>query len=248
LLETADLSVDYGGVHALRNVSVDIPETSVLAVIGANGAGKSTLLKTIAGLVRQSRGSVRLDGEDISRLRPHERLDRGIVLCPEGRRLFPELTVYENIRMGAYRVRDRRRFRERLDFLHEVFPRVEERGKQIASSLSGGEQQMVAIARALMSNPRILMLDEPTLGLAPKLILEVARLVQTINREGITIVIVEQNAKLALKISDYAFVLETGSVTLEGRSADLLSSESVQHAYLGGGNVEQIRLTGNGTV
>lgn len=240
MLETSNLSVDYGGVHALRDVSILVPEKSVVAIIGANGAGKSTLLKTIAGLVRQSQGAIRLDGADISRLRPHERLDRGIVLCPEGRRLFPELTVYENLRMGAYRVRDRRQFRERLDFLHQIFPRVAERGKQVASSLSGGEQQMVAIARALISRPRILMLDEPTLGLAPKLILEVARLVQTINREGVTIVIVEQNAKLALKISDDAFVLETGSVTLQGRSADLLASDRVQHAYLGGADVDQI--------
>jgi branched-chain amino acid transport system ATP-binding protein len=234
LLDTADLCVDYGGVHALRDVAVNIPEKSVVAIIGANGAGKSTLLKTIAGIVRQGSGSVRLDGQDISRLKPHERLDRGIVLCPEGRRLFPDLTVHENIRMGAYRMRDRQKFRERLAFLHKIFPRVAERGKQIASSLSGGEQQMVAIARALISQPRILMLDEPTLGLAPKLILEVAKLVQTINREGVTIILVEQNAKLALKISDYAFVFETGSVTLQGTSTDLLQSDSVQHAYLGG--------------
>jgi branched-chain amino acid transport system ATP-binding protein len=216
---------------------VSIPDKSVVAVIGANGAGKSTLLKTIAGLVRPGAGAVRLDGQDISKLKPHERLDRGIVLCPEGRRLFPELTVYENIRMGAYRMRDRQRFRERLKLLHEIFPRVAERGKQIAFSLSGGEQQMVAIARALISEPRILMLDEPTLGLAPKLILEVARLVQRINREGVTIVIVEQNARLALKISDHAFVLETGSVTLQGSSADLLQSDRVQDAYLGGAGV-----------
>jgi branched-chain amino acid transport system ATP-binding protein len=248
LLETTTLSVDYGGVHALREVSISVPDKSVAAVIGANGAGKSTLLKTIAGQVRQSHGVVKLDGEDISGLRPHERMDRGIVLCPEGRRLFPELTVYENIRMGAYRLRDSQQFRERLDMLYQVFPRVAERRKQIASSLSGGEQQMVAIARALMSRPRIMMLDEPTLGLAPKLILEVAKLVQTINSEGITIVIVEQNAKLALRISDYAFVLETGSLTLQGRSGDLLSSDDVQNAYLGGGKVANGAVAGNGSV
>ena len=234
LLETSQLCVDYGGVHALRDVSVSVPEKSVVAVIGANGAGKSTLLKTIAGLTRQSKGSVLLEGQDISALKPHERLDRGIVLCPEGRRLFPDLTVYENIRMGAYRMRGKQQFRERLEFLHSIFPRVAERGKQIASSLSGGEQQMVAIARALVSQPRILMLDEPTLGLAPKLIVEVAKLVRTINRQGVTVVIVEQNAKLALKISDSAFVLKTGSVALHGSSAELLLSDSVQNAYLGG--------------
>ncbi len=233
LLEAAGLAVDYGGVHALRDVSIDVPEKSIIAIIGANGAGKSTLLKTIAGLVRHRGGAIRLDGQDISGLKPHERLDRGIVLCPEGRCLFPDLTVDENIRMGAYRMNDKRMYRERLAFLRGIFPKVAERGKQIASSLSGGEQQMVAIARALMSRPRVLMLDEPTLGLAPKLILEVAKLVRTIHGEGVTVVIVEQNAKLALKIADYAYVLETGSVTLEGSGADLLKSDSVQRAYLG---------------
>jgi len=234
LLETTHLCVDYGGVHALRDVSVQVPDKSVVSIIGANGAGKSTLLKTIVGLHRQSSGTVLLDGQDISRLKPHERLDLGIALCPEGRRLFPDLTVYDNIRVGAYRMRDSKLFRQRLEFLHEIFPRVAERGQQIASSLSGGEQQMVAIARALISQPRILMLDEPTLGLAPKLILEVAKLVQTLHSQGVTVVMVEQNAKLALKISDQAFVLETGTVTLQGRSADLLQSDAVQNAYLGG--------------
>lgn len=234
MLETSHLCVDYGGVQALRDVSVRVPDKGVVAVIGANGAGKSTLLKSIAGLVRPGSGSIRLDGEDISGLKTHERLDRGIVLCPEGRRLFPDLTVEENIRMGAYRVRDSAKYRSRLEQLQTIFPRVAERRKQMASSLSGGEQQMVAIARAFVAHPRILMLDEPTLGLAPKLIHEVARLVKTINAEGVTVVIVEQNAKLALKISDEAYVLETGSVTLSGPSSDLLSSDSVQSAYLGG--------------
>jgi branched-chain amino acid transport system ATP-binding protein len=234
LLETEGLSVDYGGVHALRQVSVAIPDRSVVSIIGANGAGKSTLLKTIVGLVRQNAGTVRYDGQDISRLKPHERLDRGIVLCPEGRRLFPEMTVYENIRVGAYRVRDAGKFRRRLDQIYDIFPRVAERRKQLASSLSGGEQQMVAIARALISNPRVLMLDEPTLGLAPKLILEVAKLVQSVNAEGVTVVLVEQNAKLALRTSSSAYVLETGSIALQGASEELLRSASVQEAYLGG--------------
>jgi branched-chain amino acid transport system ATP-binding protein len=234
LLETEGLSVDYGGVHALRQVSVAIPDKSVVSIIGANGAGKSTLLKTIAGLVRQNAGTVRYDGQEISKLKPHERLDRGIVLCPEGRRLFPEMTVYENIRVGAYRVRDAGKFRRRLDQIYDIFPRVAERSKQLASSLSGGEQQMVAIARALISNPRVLMLDEPTLGLAPKLIHEVAKLVQSVNAEGVTVVLVEQNARLALRISSSAYVLETGSIALQGASDELLRSASVQEAYLGG--------------
>jgi branched-chain amino acid transport system ATP-binding protein len=234
LLEIRGLSVDYGGIHALRRVSVDVHEKDVVAIIGANGAGKSTLLKSIAGLVHQNAGTISLSSTEISTLKPHERLDRGIVLCPEGRRLFPQLTVYENIRMGAYRMRDRARFRQRLDFLHTIFPRIAERGNQTAANLSGGEQQMVAIARALMSQPRILMLDEPTLGLAPKLIHEVAHLVELISREGITVIIVEQNAKLALKISRRAYVLETGAVALEGASEDLLLSKEVQSTYLGG--------------
>jgi branched-chain amino acid transport system ATP-binding protein len=234
LLETRALSVDYGGVHALRQVSVAIPDKSVVSIIGANGAGKSTLMKSIAGQVRPSEGAVHYDGHDISTLKPYQRLDRGIVLCPEGRKLFPEMTVYENIRVGAYRTRDARKFRQRLDQIYAIFPRVAERRKQLAASLSGGEQQMVAIARALISSPRVLMLDEPTLGLAPKMVVEVARLVQSANAEGITVLLVEQNAKLALRISSTAYVLETGSVVLEGTSEDLLQSASVQEAYLGG--------------
>ena len=234
MLEVSALSVDYGGVHALRNVSLSVPNKSVVAVVGANGAGKSTLLKTIAGVVRPGSGRITFEGTDITRLRPHERLDRGIVLCPEGRRLFGELTVLENLRMGAYRKRDKAVFRKQLEFVFGIFPRVAERQKQIASSLSGGEQQMVAIARALMGSPRLLMLDEPTLGLAPKLVVEVGRLVETINKEAITVVIVEQNAKLALRISESALVLETGSVVLGGDSGSLLQSDEVHRAYLGG--------------
>ena len=245
MLETTSLSVDYGGIHALRDVTVKVPDKGVVSIIGANGAGKSTLLKTMAGLVRPNKGAVLLDGQDITKLKPHERMDRGIALCPEGRKLFPDLTVYENIRVGAYRMRDNKKFKQRLEFLEQIFPKVAERAGQIASSLSGGEQQMVAIARAFISDPRILMLDEPTLGLAPMMILEVARLVQKLNREGVTIILVEQNAKLALKISDYGYVLETGSVNLEGKSADLLSSDAVHEAYLGGSSDSATNIADN---
>lgn len=238
LLEARNISVDYGGVHALRNVDIAVRDKEVIAIIGANGAGKSTLLKTVAGLVPQNEGEIFFDGKEISSLRTHERIDRGIVLCPEGRRLFPDMTVYDNIRMGAYRMSSREEFNERLEFLFEIFPRVSERRNQIASSLSGGEQQMVAIARALINKPRVVMLDEPTLGLAPKLVIEVGNLVGKIREEGIAVVLVEQNAKLALRISDYGFVIETGSVALEGPSADLLQSEEIRNIYLGGGTGE----------
>lgn len=234
LLEARAISVDYGGVHALRNVSIQVSEKGIVAIIGANGAGKSTLLKAIAGLVRINAGSVHFDGADISTLKTYERIDRGIVLCPEGRRLFPELTVHDNIRMGAYRMKSRSSFNERLEFLYGVFPRIAERRNQIASSLSGGEQQMVAIARALINKPRVLMLDEPTLGLAPKLVVEVGHLVGKISAEGITVILVEQNAKLALRISHYGYVIETGNVALEGTSEELLKSKDVSSLYLGG--------------
>ena len=237
MLEITNISVDYGGVKALRNVNVQVPAQSVVSIIGANGAGKSTLLKTIVGLIKPSDGRVSLSGIDITQLKPHERLEMGIVLCPEGRRLFPDLTVYENIKVGAYRVNDNAKFRQSLDYLYEIFPKIKEREHQIASSLSGGEQQMVAIARALISQPKILMLDEPTLGLAPKLIHEVARLVKKVNAEGVTVVMVEQNAKLALSISDTAFVLETGHVKISGTSSELLQSDEVRNAYLGGETV-----------
>lgn len=234
LLKITNLCVSYGSVSALSRVSVSVPESGVVAIVGANGAGKSTLLKSIAGLTRPVAGQIVMDGSDISSLKPHERLDRGLALCPEGRRLFPEMTVFENIRVGAYRNRDTAKFRRRLDMLYAIFPRIAERRRQLASSLSGGEQQMVAIARALISQPRILMLDEPTLGLAPKMIHEVARLVRTVSQEGIAVVMVEQNAKLALKISDYGYVLETGELRLEGASSKLLQSDHIVRAYLGG--------------
>ncbi|AHG63486.1 ABC transporter ATP-binding protein [Advenella mimigardefordensis] len=234
LLEVRNLSVSYGGVAALSGVSVSVPEKGVVAVVGANGAGKSTLLKSIAGVVHTRNGQIVLEGSDIVSLKPHERLDRGLALCPEGRRLFPEMTVFDNIKIGAYRNHNSGQFRQRLDMLYDIFPRIAERRHQVASSLSGGEQQMVAIARALISQPRILMLDEPTLGLAPKMILEVARLVQTVSAEGIAVVMVEQNAKLALRISNYGYVLETGELRLEGASAELMKSDHVVRAYLGG--------------
>lgn len=234
LLEVRDLDVAYDGVPALRGVDLTVSEGEVVTVLGANGAGKSTLLKAIVGLVPSQRGQLRFNGTDLRGMSPPRCLDLGITLCPEGRRLFPEMTVLENIRMGAYSSRDRAAFKQRLEQMYEMFPKLADRTEQTASSLSGGEQQMVAIARALMSKPKLLLLDEPTLGLAPKMIHEVARLVKLINAEGIAVVLVEQNARLALRISDRGVVLENGEVSLRGTSAELLGNEAVQRIYLGG--------------
>ncbi|MBH1965877.1 MAG: ABC transporter ATP-binding protein [Comamonadaceae bacterium] len=234
LLEVRELDVAYDGVPALRSVDLTVSEGEVVTVLGANGAGKSTLLKAIVGLVPSQRGQLRFKDTDLRGSSPPRCLDLGITLCPEGRRLFPEMTVLENIRMGAYSSRDRAAFKQRLEQMYEMFPKLADRTEQTASSLSGGEQQMVAIARALMSKPKLLLLDEPTLGLAPKMIHEVARLVKLINAEGIAVVLVEQNARLALRISDRGVVLENGEVSLRGSSTELLGNEAVQRIYLGG--------------
>lgn len=233
LLEVSDLSVSYGAVAALNGVSLSLRE-GVICVLGANGAGKSTLLKAIAGLIPVSHGTIQFSGEDIVGLPPYETLRRGITLCPEGRRLFPEMSVADNIRIGAYAVRDKAAIRKRLDMVGDLFPRLRERAGQLAGSLSGGEQQMAAIARALMSGPRLLMLDEPTLGLAPKLIHEVAGIVRSIAAEGIGVVLVEQNARLALKLASHGYVLETGRLSLAGPAAELLDDDHVRRIYLGG--------------
>ena len=234
LLNVTGASAAYDDVVALHDVSIEVGDAEVVAILGANGAGKSTLLKTIVGLVPLRNGQVTFAGRDISSLRPHQTLREGVTLCPEGRRLFPDMTVEENLRLGAYWFSGRSALHKRKEMLYDMFPKLSERAKQVASSLSGGEQQMVAIARALMSQPRLLLLDEPTLGLAPKMIHEVARLVKTIAGEGIAVVLVEQNAKLALKLASRGYVLEHGNLSLSGASNDLLSNEHVQRIYLGG--------------
>jgi len=233
-LKLSDATSGYDDVIALRSASIEVGQGEVVAILGANGAGKSTLLKTIVGLLPLRTGGLEFDGRSISGLQTFERIELGIALCPEGRRLFPEMTVIENIRMGAFRHRNSDAFKRRLPALREMFPKLVEREKQVASSLSGGEQQMVAIARSLMSEPKLLMLDEPTLGLAPLMIHEVARLIKLIQAEGISVILVEQNAKLALKLASRAYVLEHGSITLEGSSDELLQSEHIQKIYLGG--------------
>lgn len=234
LLEVSGATAAYADVVALHGIDIDVGESEIVAVLGANGAGKSTLLKTVVGLVPLREGAIRFGSRDISKFKPHQTLLEGITLCPEGRRLFPDMTVAENIRMGAYGCRDRALIRRRLELLHDMFPALSDRSRQTASSLSGGEQQMVAIARAMMSQPKLLLLDEPTLGLAPKMTHEVARLVKLINAEGISVVLVEQNAKLALRIAHRGYVLEHGEISLSGSSEDLLNDAHVQRIYLGG--------------
>lgn len=232
-LELDEVTVAYGSVIALREVSLAVPRGGIVCILGANGAGKSTLLKAVAGLVPLAGGRIRHEGEDISGMPAYEAVTRGIMLCPEGRRLFPEMSVLDNLRMGAYRLTSRREFSERLQRVYALFPRLQERAAQIAGSLSGGEQQMAAIGRALMGSPRTLMLDEPSLGLAPRVITEVARVIGEINRAGITVVLVEQNAKLALRLAEFGYVLESGRVALKGPSGTLLDDPYVKAIYLG---------------
>jgi branched-chain amino acid transport system ATP-binding protein len=235
MLEIENLQVSYGTIKALHGVTIKVPEKSIVTLIGANGAGKSTTLRAISGLVKARGGSVVYSGENITSLAPHQIVARGLCHVPEGRMIFGNLTVGENLRMGAYLRRDKDGINADLDYSFQIFPRLKERISQAAGTLSGGEQQMLAIARALMSKPRCLMLDEPSLGIAPILVRAIFEQIVAINKErGITILLVEQNANLALQISQYGYVLETGSVILHAPSADLRADPKVQKAYLGG--------------
>ena len=233
LLEVRDATVHYHKVAALRDVSMDVPDGSVVTIIGANGAGKSTLLRAISGLESLSQGEIRFDGRRIDGTAPEKVVALGVAQVPEGRRIFPDLTVLENLSTGAYLRRDREAVEKDLDGVFEHFPRLKERRRQWAKTLSGGEQQMLAIGRALMSNPRVLLLDEPTIGLSPVLVQEMARIIREIHERGVPVVLVEQNAELALTLADYAYVLEIGSVALHGPAADLHENEHVRRAYLG---------------
>ena len=233
LLEVRDATVHYHKVAALRGVSMEVPDGSVITIIGANGAGKSTLLRAISGLESLSEGEIRFDGRRIDGTPPEKVVALGVAQVPEGRRIFPDLTVLENLHTGAYLRRDREAVGNDLDGVFEHFPRLKERRRQWAKTLSGGEQQMLAIGRALMSNPRVLLLDEPTIGLSPVLVQEMARIIREIHERGVPVVLVEQNAELALTLADYAYVLEIGSVALHGPAADLHENEHVRRAYLG---------------
>jgi len=233
-LEVRSISVFYGHVGALHDVSLDVPESSVVALIGSNGAGKTTMMRAITNLVRVSTGEIRFGGKRIDHLRPSQVAEMGIALSPEGRRLFPRMTVLDNLLVGAHCVRDQGVIKESIERIFRHFPRLAERRRQLAGSLSGGEQQMVAIGRALMAQPKLLLLDEPSLGLAPKMVEEIARIVTEISRAGgLSILLVEQNARMALKLCDFAYVLERGRIVLSGPGSELLASEFVQRAYLG---------------
>ena len=234
MLEIRDLHVHYGGIHALKGVSLDVPKGSVVTLIGANGAGKSSTLRAIAGLIKNKRGSIRWNGVDIASKSPVDIVKAGIVMSPEGRRIFGHLTVLENLQLGAYSRTDKAAIAKDMDWAFELFPRLSERRNQKGGTLSGGEQQMLAVARALMSEPELVMLDEPSLGLAPLLVKEVFSIIRMINDRGMTVLLVEQNAYAALKVAHQAYVLETGTIILSGTGEELIADPRVREAYLGG--------------
>ena len=233
MLKIKDLHVSYGGIKALRGVDLEVPDGKIVTLIGANGAGKSTTLRTISGLVKAESGSVTYDGKELLGLSINKILEQGIAQSPEGRRVFPNLTVLENLKIGAYLRKDRDGIEKDVRWIYELFPRLEERHWQPAGTLSGGEQQMLAVGRALMSRPKLLMMDEPSLGLAPLVVQGIFDIIRTINQQGVTVLLIEQNANMALKIADYAYVLETGCITKSGTGAALLADESIKEAYLG---------------
>ena len=233
LLEVKDLHTYYGNIKALRGVNFHVEEGEILSFIGANGAGKSTLMNTLAGTLKPKMGQILFDGEDITKMSPKERVEKGIILCPEGRKVFQKFTVEENLLMGAYSVKDKALMKQTYERVFELFPQIKDRQKQIAGTLSGGEQQMLAIGRSLMSQPRLLMLDEPSLGLSPILVEQIFTLIEEIHKQGSTILLVEQNAMAALDIADRAYALETGEITIEGTGQELLNNDTIIKTYLG---------------
>ena len=233
MLEIKNLNVHYGGIHALRGIDLEIPEGQIVSLIGANGAGKSTTLKAVMGIVPKTGGTIVWNGKDITGTATREIVKEGIALCPEGRKVFPDLTVAENLSIGAYLRKDKDEINKDREWVYELFPRMKEREWQIAGTLSGGEQQMLAMGRALMSRPKLIVMDEPSMGLSPIFVNEIFDIIREVSESGTTVLLVEQNAKKALSIADRAYVLETGSITLEGEADKLLHDESVQKAYLG---------------
>ncbi len=234
MLKIDNIDVYYGAIHALKGISLEVNEGEIVTLIGANGAGKSTTLRTISGLLKPKTGSITFLGQSIAGVRAHEIVKKGISQVPEGRRVFAEMTVMENLDLGAFVRKDKAGIQQDLKHVFELFPRLEERKNQSAGTLSGGEQQMLAMGRALMSRPKLLLLDEPSMGLAPLLIKEIFNIIVDINKSGTTVLLVEQNANMALSIANRAYVLETGRITLSGKAQDLAASEDVRKAYLGG--------------
>ena len=232
-LEIRDLCVSYGGIRALKGVSLSVDEGQIVALIGANGAGKSTTLRAISGLQKVQSGSILYGGEELTSLPAKEIVRRGIIHVPEGRRVFPDMTVAENLKIGAFLRTDKAAIAQDMDYVYSLFPRLKERSWQLAGTLSGGEQQMLAVGRALMSRPKVLMMDEPSLGLAPLIVKDIFSIIRRVNQDGITVLLIEQNANAALRIADYGYVLETGTIALSGTGEELLRNESVREAYLG---------------
>lgn len=232
-LEIRDLCVSYGGIRALKGVSLSVDEGQIVTLIGANGAGKSTTLRAISGLQKVQSGSILYGSEELTSLPAKEIVRRGIIHVPEGRRVFPDMTVAENLKIGAFLRTDKAAIAQDMDYVYSLFPRLKERSWQLAGTLSGGEQQMLAVGRALMSRPKVLMMDEPSLGLAPLIVKDIFSIIRRVNQDGITVLLIEQNANAALRIADYGYVLETGTIALSGTGEELLRNESVREAYLG---------------
>ncbi|MBQ7759676.1 MAG: ABC transporter ATP-binding protein [Phascolarctobacterium sp.] len=233
MLKVENLVVAYGGIEALKGISLEVPEGKIVTLIGANGAGKSTLLRSIIGLVKPGAGKISYEEKDITGLNSQKIVETGITLVPEGRRVFPNLTVLENLKIGAYLRNDKEEIEKDIRWIYDLFPRLEERSWQMAGTLSGGEQQMLAVGRALMCRPKVLMMDEPSLGLAPLVIKDIFKIIQEINKQGMTVLLIEQNANMALKIADIAYVLETGRITMTGTGKELLENPEIKAAYLG---------------
>ena len=233
MLKIENLHVNYGGIQALRGISLEVPDGKIVTLIGANGAGKSTTLRTITGLVKAASGSIQWNGEELLGKSIDRIISEGIAMSPEGRRVFPDMTVLENLKIGAYLRKDKAEIEKDIQWVYQLFPRLQERSWQLAGTLSGGEQQMLAVGRALMSRPRVLMMDEPSLGLAPLVVRDIFGIIQEINKQGVTILLIEQNANAALRCADYGFVMETGRITMTGSGQELLANEDVKAAYLG---------------
>lgn len=233
MLKITDLHVAYGGIKALRGIDLEVPDGKIVTLIGSNGAGKSTTLRSISGLVPPTKGSITYNGKELLGMPINKIIEEGIIHVPEGRRVFPDMTVLENLKIGAYLRHDKAQIAEDLEWVYSLFPRLKERHWQLAGTLSGGEQQMLAVGRALMGRPKVLMMDEPSLGLAPLIVRDIFSIIREINRQGMTILLIEQNANMALHTADIGYVLETGNITLSGPGKELLSNELVRKAYLG---------------